>query len=102
MGRPGFESSLSKGVLLLIIDANGLNGVISLTQTFNRILFYVRNGRYFGIQKTQNGDRGTIVFTAALFASRVLFYQRIVGERVAPNPQHDCYTLCENLYVEVK
>ena len=39
---------------------------ISLTQTFNRILFYVCNGRDFGVQKIKNGDRGRIVFYATL------------------------------------
>ena len=37
--RPPFESSLSKVVLPLIIDANGPNGAISLAKTFNRIYF---------------------------------------------------------------
>ena len=45
VGRPSFEPSLLKGVLPLTIDANSLNGAISLTQTFNRILFHVCNGR---------------------------------------------------------
>ena len=67
-GQPPFEPSLLKCVLPWIIAANGPNGSISLTQTFNRILFYVCNGRYFGVQKAKNGDRGTIVFTAALSA----------------------------------
>ena len=37
--RPPFESSLSKVVLPLIIDANGPNGAIALTKTFNHICF---------------------------------------------------------------
>ena len=65
MGRPSFEQSRSKGVLPLILAANGPNDAISLTQTFNRILFDVCNGRYFEVQKAKNGDRETIVFTAA-------------------------------------
>ena len=35
-------------------------------QTFNRILLYVYHGRYCEVQKAKNGNRGTIVFTAAL------------------------------------
>ena len=66
VGRPAFEPSLSKSVLPLVIDANGPNDAISLTQTFNRNLFYVCNGRYFGVHKANNGDQGTIVFTVAL------------------------------------
>ena len=62
VGRPPFEPSLSKGVLPLAIDANSPNGAISLTQTFNRILFCVCNGRYFEVRKAKNGDRGTNVF----------------------------------------
>ena len=46
--------------------ANGPNSAISLTQTFDRILFCVYNSLYFGVQKAKNGDRGTIVFTATL------------------------------------
>ena len=66
VGKPPFEPSLSKGVLPLIIAANGPNGAISLTQKFNRILFYVFNGRYFEVQKEKNRDRGTIVFATVL------------------------------------
>ena len=52
VGRPPFESLLSKGVLALITAANGPNSVVSLTQTFNRILFDVRNQKYFGVKLT--------------------------------------------------
>ena len=38
VGRPHFEPSLPKGVLLLVIAANGPNDAISLTKTFDRIL----------------------------------------------------------------
>ena len=55
-GRLTFEPSLSKDVLLLIIAVNGPNGAISLTHIFNRIIFYVCNDRYFGVQKAKNGD----------------------------------------------
>ena len=72
VGRPPFEPSLSKGVLPLILVANGSNGTISLTQTFNCILFHVCNDGYFGGTKRKNGDGGTMVFTAAL--NRNLFY----------------------------
>ena len=65
VGKP-FEPSLSKNVSPLTTAAYGPNSAIPLTQTCNRILFYVCNGRYFGIQKAKNGDRGRIVFTAAL------------------------------------
>ena len=64
--KPPFELSLSKNVLPLTTAAYGPNSAISLTQTFNHILFYICNGRDFGVQKTKNGDRGRIVFTAAL------------------------------------
>ena len=57
VGRSHFKPTLSKGVLRLIIAANGPNGAISLTQTFNSILFDVCNGRYVGLQKAKNGDR---------------------------------------------
>ena len=50
--------------------ANGSNGAISLTQTFDRILFYVFNSLNFGVQEEKNGDRGTIVFTATLKHNR--------------------------------
>ena len=43
------------------ISANGPNGAISLTQTFNRILFYVRNRRYFGVQKSRIGKKSGIL-----------------------------------------
>ena len=49
---------------LLRIAAYGPNSAISLTQTFNRVLFHVCNGRDFGAQKANNGDRRRIVFTA--------------------------------------
>ena len=48
---------------LLRIAAYGPNSAISLTQTFNRILFHVCNGRDFGVQKANNEDRRRIVFT---------------------------------------
>ena len=72
VGRPPFEPSLSKVVLPLIVAANG-NGAISLTQTFNRILFYIIcSVRYFGVQKTKNGDRGT---TCGLLPDIILLTQ---------------------------
>ena len=66
VGRPPFSPWLSKNVLPLTKAANGPNSVISLTQTFDRILFYVCNSLYFGVQKAKNRDRGAIVFTATL------------------------------------
>ena len=57
VSRPPFELSLSKGVLPLIETAFDPNGAILLTQTFNRILFYDRNGQYFEALKAKNGDR---------------------------------------------
>ena len=73
---PGGSTILSRGqnsfwVFALIIAANDPNGAILLMQTSNHILFYFCNGRYFTVQKTKNGDRGTIVFTVAL---KVCFY----------------------------
>ena len=49
----------------LIRAANGPNNAISLKQTFDRI-FVTGNIIYFGVQKAKNGDRGTIVYSAAL------------------------------------
>ena len=66
VGKPLFSPWLSKNVLPLIKAANGPDSAISLTQTFDRILFCVCNSLYFGVQKAKNGDRGTIVFTATL------------------------------------
>ena len=67
VGRPHFEPALSKGVLPLIIVApNGSNGAISLTKTFSRILLYVCNRLYFGVQEARNGDREIILNTATL------------------------------------
>ena len=77
VGRPLFEPSLSKGVSPLMLVASGPNGTISLTQIFNRILFHVCNGGYFGVQKAKNGDGGSMVFIAAL--NRNLFYFLIVN-----------------------
>ena len=59
-------SAISSNVLPLTKAANGSNSAISLTQTFDRILFCVCNSLYFGVQKAKHGDRGTIVFTATL------------------------------------
>ena len=66
VGKSLFEPSLSKNVLPLTKAANGPNSAISLTQTFDRILFYVCNSRYFEVQKAKNGDQRSIVFAAAL------------------------------------
>ena len=66
VGKPPFEPSLIKNVLPLTTAAYGPNSAISLTQTFNRILFLACNGRDFGVQKGKNGDRGPIVFNATL------------------------------------
>ena len=66
VGKSPFSSWLSKHVLPLSKAANGPNSVISLTQTFDRILFCVCNSLYFGAQKAKNEDRRTIVFTATL------------------------------------
>ena len=66
--RHPFELSRSKGVLPLIIAANGPNGATcSLMQTFNSIfiLMFVTVD-ILGYKKQKNGDRGTIVLTAAL------------------------------------
>ena len=74
VGKPPFEPSLSMNVLPLTKAANGPNSAISLTQTFDHILFYVFNSRYFEVQKEKNGNRGTIVFSAAL--KRWVYYHR--------------------------
>ena len=66
VAKPPFSPWLSKNVLPLTKVANDPNSAISLTEIFNRILFYVCNSLYFGVQKAKNGDWGTIVFTATL------------------------------------
>ena len=66
VGKPPFKPLLSNNVLPLTTAAYGPNSVILLTQPFDRIMFYVCNGRYFGVQKAENEDRGRIVFTATL------------------------------------
>ena len=71
-GQPTFEPSLSKNVLPLTKAANGPNSAISLTQTFDRILFYACNSPYFEVQKAKNRGRGTIVFAAALTGPHTL------------------------------
>ena len=58
-GRPPFELTLSKGALLLITNAYDPNCALSLTQTFNRILFYVCNGRYLIFWGTKSKKRGS-------------------------------------------
>ena len=68
VGKPPFSPWLSKNVLPLTKAANDPNSAILLTEIFDRILFYVCNSLYFGVQKEKNGDRGTIVFTATLRA----------------------------------
>ena len=75
VGKPLFSPWLSKDVLPSIKAASGPNSAISLTQTFDRILFCVYNSLYFGVQKAKNGDGGTIVVTpvGGLLASRRVF-----------------------------
>ena len=65
VGKPPFSPWLSKNVLPSTKAANGPNSATSLTQTFDRILFYVCNSLYSWVQKAKNGDRGTTVFTVA-------------------------------------
>ena len=48
MGKPPFSPWLPKNVLPLTETANGPNSAISLTQTFDRILFYVCKGGSYG------------------------------------------------------
>ena len=50
----------------MIIAANGPNYAILLTQTLNRTLFGFVTVEILGYKKKKNGDRETIVFTAAL------------------------------------
>ena len=66
VGKPPLSPWLSKNVLPLTKAANDPNSAISLTEIFDRILFYVCNRLHFGVQKAKDGDRGTIVFTATL------------------------------------
>ena len=66
VGKPPLSPWLSKNVLPLTKAGNDPNRAISLTEMFDRILFYVCNSLWFGVQKAKNGDRGTIVFTATL------------------------------------
>ena len=84
VGKPPFPPWLSKNVLPLTKAANGPNSAISLTQTFDRILFCVCNSLYFGVQKAKNGDRGTIVFTATL---------RLHYTRLFPDPRFLLFVL---------
>ena len=74
---PGGSAILSRGqtssfamavkdFLPLTQAGNDPNSAISLTEIFDRILFYVCNSLCFGVQKAKNGFRGTIVFTATL------------------------------------
>ena len=48
VGKPPFSPWLSKNVLPLKKAANGPNSAISLTQTFDRILFCVHKGGSYG------------------------------------------------------
>ena len=50
-----FVTPLSKVISPLKTAANGPNGAISLTQTFNRISFYFCNRKHFGVQKAKTG-----------------------------------------------
>ena len=81
-GKPPFSPWLSKNVLPLTKAANGPNSAISLTQTFDRTLFYVCDSLSFGVQKEKNGDRGTIVFTATL---------RLHYTRLIPDPPYSAF-----------
>ena len=73
VGKPAFEPSLTKNVLPLTRAAYDPNSAISLTQTFNRILLYACNGRYFEVQKAKNGDGGRIVFTVTFTQTRCVY-----------------------------
>ena len=66
VGKPSFSPWMLKNVLPATKAANDPNSAISLTEIFDRILFYVCNNLYFRVQKANNGDRGTIVLTAIL------------------------------------
>ena len=79
VGKSPFGPSLTKNVLPLTTAAYDPNSAISLTQTFDRILFFACNGRYLGVQEAKNGDRGRIVLTATLIISAEL--KRIVPIR---------------------
>ena len=70
--QPPLSPWLSKNVLPLTKAGNYPNSAISLTEIFDRILFYVCNSLCFGVQKAKNGDQGTIVFTATLSVSIAL------------------------------
>ena len=100
VGRPPFEPSLSKGALPLILVANGSNDTISLTQTFNRILFHVCNGGYFGVQKAKNGDGGTMVFTAALNRKLLIFSIDNILECESKKRESGNNRVCPNLKIE--
>ena len=60
VGKPPFDPSLSKNVLPLTIAAYGPNSVISLTQTFNRILFYFVTVEILGYKKSKKTGIGEI------------------------------------------
>ena len=55
VGKPLFSPWLSKNVLPLTKAANDPNSAISLTEIFDRLLFYVCNSLYFGVQKEKTG-----------------------------------------------
>ena len=55
VGKPPFSPSLRNNVLPLTKAANCPNRANSLTQAFDRILFYVCNSRYFGVKKQKTG-----------------------------------------------
>ena len=84
VGKPPFSPGLSKNVLPLTKAANGPNSAISMTQTFDHILFYVCNSRYFGVQNAKNGDRGTIVSTATLNIQNTLVHLAHAFPKVTP------------------
>ena len=66
VGKPLLSPWLSKNVLPLTKAGNDPNSAISLTEIFDRVLFYVCNSLCFGVQKAKNGGRGATVFTVTL------------------------------------
>ena len=55
VGKPPLSPWLSKNVLPLTKAGHGPNSAISLTEIFDRILFYVCNGLCFGVEKAKKG-----------------------------------------------
>ena len=73
----------SKVISPLTTAVNSPNNVILFTQTFNRILFYICNHRFFVEHKAKSWDREEILRTAA-FSLRVCTQTYVRHGRMRP------------------